>query len=251
MPDPATLRPLLAALFALAACATTRHEMRDLATGFDHEPLAAADRYEPPPPQSYRYGHWPRARTMLQGYFGANLFDTMQRSGGTLPPIDGSGESSAQMPVIGGGAQCKLAGDRVDLGVEAMLGLGWRSSGTAFVSGGSGAVVAVDVGLLLIDLYGGPFVNVFLDESVRVYAAAGPLMQWADYEQDGPDPLNTGAGTGFGLGYYTRAGIEADFGGTLIGLGVRWSQSTIDLSGGQGELDLDGIQVALTVAYWY
>jgi hypothetical protein len=38
--------------------------------------------------------------------------------------------------------------------------------------------------------------------------------------------------------------------GTLLGFGVRWSESRIDLSGEMGHLDLAGTQAVVTLSRW-
>ncbi len=189
--------------------------------------------------------YWQPGIPLLQGYLGATQLETLERTGGSTPPVDGSDESSSQFPTIGGGAQWKIAGNHIDFGFEGLLGFGGRANGGAFVVGGGGAAVAVNIDLLLFELYGGPFVSVFLGERLRAYLAAGPVMQWASYDQDGPQ---SSSGTGFGTGVYARTGLELRTSpGTLVGLGVRWLDTTIDLDSGLGDLDVEGFQFVLTV----
>lgn len=181
---------------------------------------------------------------MLQGFLGVTLVDTFEVEGGTRPPVDGSDIDT--VPTIGGGAQLKLGGERIDWGVEGLIGLSWRANAVAFSSGGGGGTVAVDVNVLLVELYGGPFVSTFLGDNWRAYAGVGPLVQFADYDQQGASI--DGSGSGFGVGGYARGGIEYRWTNTtLFGLGVRTFDSTIDLSGGLGDLDLTGTQVYLTM----
>lgn len=216
-------------------------ELSRIATAEEWRPLAPAPRI--------RDWNWRPGQTLLQGYLGAAKYTTIERSGGGGQPTDGSDDSLSQMPVIGGGGQWKLAGDKLDIGFEGMIGFGWRAGATAFVSSGGGGAVAIDVDLSVLELYGGPFASVMLGDRVRLYGGAGPLMQWAWYDQGGPE---AGSGDGFGLGYYARTGLEMMLGsGSLAGVGVRWSDSTVDLSGNQGDLDLAGFQMMFTLAYFY
>jgi hypothetical protein len=196
-----------------------------------------------------RGGPWAPGQAVLQGFLGAYVLDEVGRSGGNQVPVDGSDEELAQLPAIGGGGQWKLAGERLDLGFEGMFSVGWRANAEAFAVGGGGAVVAVDADLLLLDIYGGPFVSLFLGERWRVYAAAGPMMTWADYDQTGAGGTYDDSGSGFGTGWYARTGLELVVQpGLMIGAGVRWSDSTIDLGSGLGDLDVEGLQWALTVS---
>jgi hypothetical protein len=189
---------------------------------------------------------WERGQPVAQGFFGAGLLDEIETSGGSVPDTDGSDEDLSEFPVIGGGAQWKLAGERIDFGVEGLLGFGWRSDATAFAVGGGGAAIAVDVDMLLFELYGGPFVSTFIGDRVRAYAAGGPLMQWVDYDQVGPSGT-TGSGDGFGTGFYARTGLElVTSPDMMIGVGVRWVDATADLGSGLGDLEMQGYQVVLT-----
>lgn len=191
---------------------------------------------------------WPAGHTVMQGFFGADIFDTIETSGGTTPAVDGSGEGLSQLPAIGGGAQWKLSGERVDFGFEGMISFGWRADATAIAVGGGGALIAVDVDLLLIDLYGGPFLSVFLGDRWRAYVAGGPMMQWAEWDQS-DDTLDEDS-SGFGTGFYARGGLELRvMPGVMVGAGVRWMDSTIDLGSDLGDLDLQGFQYAVTVSH--
>ncbi len=200
----------------------------------------------PPPPLGTPV--WPAGYTVMQGFFGASIFDTIETTGGTEPSVDGSGEGLSQLPAIGGGAQWKLAGEQVDFGFEGMISFNWRADATAFALGGGGAVVAVDVDLFLFDLYGGPFLSVFLGDRWRAYVAGGPMMQWAEWDQS--DDTVDGDTSGFGTGFYARGGIELRvMPGVMVGAGVRWIDSTIDLGSDLGNLDLSGFEYVLTVSH--
>jgi len=181
---------------------------------------------------------------VLQGYLGVTLLDEFKRSGGSGPDVDGSDIDT--LPLIGGGAQLKLGGERVDWGVEGMLAFNWRANAVAFTSAGGGGTVAVDVNLLVLELYGGPFASMFLGNDWRAYVSAGPLVQFAHYDQDGA-AIND-SGSGFGVGTYARTGFEYRWSNdTMVGLGARWFDSRIDLDSGLGNIDLSGGQVYLTL----
>jgi hypothetical protein len=166
---------------------------------------------------------WETGQLVLQGFFGASFFKTVQLTGGSGPDVDGSDEPLAQMPTIGGGGQYKLGGDSVDLGLEMMFSFSGRANAAA---------IAI----------------VFLGDNTRVYASAGPVMEWADFTQQSESPNIDNHGMGFGTGFYARTGIEfAMTDRTMIGFGVRWSRSTVDLDNSLGTLDLEGFQAVFTV----
>jgi hypothetical protein len=201
-----------------------------------------------PEPQGQRPGsvdRWRPREVVTHGWIGAGFYDYEQEGGSTA-----SVDDDVTVPAIGGGAQLKLGGDKVDFGIEGLLGFAWSGSVSALATGSGGAVVAVDVDIYLFELFGGPFVNVMLGRGSRLYAGAGPVLQWASYDQDGPDSLTSGDGDGFGAGYYARVGIEFDAGAnTMIGIGARWTDACIDLGGGLGDLDLHGVQAVVTVSH--
>lgn len=199
---------------------------------------------EPYPIARYEEGAWNPGQPLMQGFLGVSSYEHVSVEGGD---VDGDEGELDTLPLIGGGGQWKVGGRHIDWGVEGMLSFAGRADAEAFAVGGGGAVVAVDVDLLLFELYGGPFASVFLGDKLRLYGAAGPMLEWADYEQetDGfPDD-----GSGFGGGWYARTGFEYALPSwTLIGLGVRWSDATVDLGGSLGDLEIDGLQYVFTVS---
>ena len=210
--------------------------------------LSAADLPPTAPAPQRGPMRWREGQVVKQGYFGAAFLE-IERSGGSLAPLFDDDFSS---PTLGGGAQVKLSGDKVDFGLEGLLALSWRGDVAAFASTGGGAAVAVDVDLLVWDLYGGPFVSVFLGDRMRVYASAGPLIRWGWYDQDGPTAFTSGDGSGFGWGYYARTGIEFGIArNMMIGVAARWTDTEIDLSGGFGDLEVRGVEALLTVTHGF
>jgi hypothetical protein len=214
--------------------------------------VAAYDQQRTLPQQNefwkVKHVNWEPGQLVLQGFVGASLFQTVKRSGGSTPDVDGSDDSASQLPIIGGGGQWKLGGDSVDLGLELMSSFSGRANATAFAAGGGGATVAVRVDMLLVELYGGPFANVFFGQRARLYASAGPLMEWANFTQKNDGATLDDAGTGFGTGLYARTGIEFTmYDHTMVGFGARWSEAKVDLDNDLGTLDLNGFQFVLTV----
>ena len=183
----------------------------------------------------------------MQGFLGASFFEHVEVEDSGPGSVDGDRGDLDQLPLIGGGAQWLLGGERVNYGLEGLLSFSWRGDAEAFVIGGGGAAVAVDVDLLLLEFYGGPFASMFLGEKLRLYGAAGPLFQFADYSQTGSGLADDGSG--FGVGWYARSGIEFVLPSrTMIGFGLRWSDSTVDLGGNIGDLEIEGMQAMLTVS---
>jgi hypothetical protein len=215
---------------------------------FDAALDAAADQNVASPVQRPKARpEWRDGQPLMQGFFGVSFYDDVSREGGNFGDVDGDAGDLDQLPLIGGGAQVKLGGDKLDYGFEMFFSFEGRANTTAFATGAGGIVIAGDVSLLIFDLYGGAFVSRFVGDNLRLYAGAGPLLQWADWDQDFGSI--DASGSGFGVGGYVRTGFEFFLSSrTLVGLGVRWSDSTIDLDGGLGNLDIEGFQAVLTVS---
>jgi len=190
---------------------------------------------------------WHPGQALMQGFFGVTENQKFSVDDGGPGRVDGDKGDLDELPVIGGGAQWKMGGERIDFGLEGMFSFAWSSNATAFVVGGGGAAVAVDVDLLIFEFYGGPFASIFLGDKLRAYGAIGPLFQWTNYDQTGNGLADDGSG--FGYGYYARTGIEFALASrTFLGFGVRWSDSTADLGGSLGDLEMEGLQALITVS---
>jgi hypothetical protein len=207
----------------------------------------------PPPPDSpLRSEDWAVGRPILQGFVGVQRLDTFERTGGVEPPIERDGRWLN--PLIGGGGQWKLAGSGLDVGLEGMLALSWRARAGAIASGPGGTQVVVDVNHFTIELFGGPFVSLFPLERLRFYAGAGPLLQFVEFDQKAVPAEALGedfdrSTSGFGVGLYARTGFEFLItSNTWLGLGVRWSESVVDLGRGMGDLDLEAVQFVLSMS---
>jgi hypothetical protein len=198
-----------------------------------------------PTPTSSRWrSTWPTGAPLMQGFLGVSSFDDVSSDGSIH--VDGDEGDLDELPLIGGGAQWKMGGERADFGLEGMLSFSGRANAEAFVIGGSGAAIAIEADLLILELYGGPFASLpLLENRMRVYGAVGPVFQFADYAQTGGGLAEDGSG--FGYGWYSRAGAEFALPGhSWIGLAVRWSDTSVDIGGPIGDLDIDGLQAVVT-----
>lgn len=168
--------------------------------------------------------------------FGAELLDD-----GTEP---------SDMPLLGGAVQLARMGRTVQLGFEggATLGRDHREGEVAI----SDIITDARSEVLLADLFAGLYVGTMLGERLRFYAGAGPVLQYARAEvrfvDDSGDPV-AAVGSGLGLGLYGRAGVDVTVAdGLLLGAGVRWIDSGLDLGGDVEELDPRAVQVVLTLS---
>ena len=189
---------------------------------------------------------WSEGQALMHGFLGVSSYSKVEAGGGE---VDGDEGDLDQLPLIGGGAQWKLGGERLDIGVEGLMTFSGAANASAVAVGGGSAVVAVDVDLMIFELYGGPFVSVFLGEKLRAYVGGGPILQWVNYDQDSEDSFFNEDGSGFGSGWYVRTGLEFALAShTLIGFGVRWSESSVDLGGNLDDLEIEGLQGLFTVS---
>jgi opacity protein-like surface antigen len=231
---------LLSLLILSAACRTPRRD--DYMLGV---PDNSTGHVGVPSTSSASLTHLVHGQTIAQGMIGANLLTAADRSGGTDPPSGSQGDDFEQVPLLGGAFQYAMWGDRIDAGLEVGGTLGFQAGSGFVAAGGGGLIIAVDIDMLLFDLFGGPFVSVPLGAKARLYGGAGPLMQFADWDQHG-DGVDE-SGSGFGTGLYARTGLEIELTPSmLVGIGVRWFDSTVSLGSGLGNLDLEGTQVMIT-----
>ena len=183
-------------------------------------------------------------QVLLQGFVGVGYPESV-----TLEPdIEIDETELDDLPVIGGGGQLKLAGERIDFGLEALMSFAFRSDLEALAFGGSGGVVVLDVDVFVFDVFGGPYASKLFADRVRVYAGAGPIISFVEYSQEDEAASVDEDGDGFGTGVYTRGGIEFLLpSGTLVGFGVRWSSAEVDLGDDFGDFELEGVQALITV----
>jgi hypothetical protein len=194
-----------------------------------------------------RRPRWEIGQVLLQGFIGVGYLESVTIQGGG-DPVEIDDSQLDNLPVIGGGGQLKLAGEGLDFGVEAMLSFAFRSDLQAFAVGGGGAVVALDVDVLVLDFFGGPFLSKMIGDRVRVYAGAGPIVHYLEYAQEDDAGAMDEDTSGSGAGFYSRGGIEFLLpSGTLVGFGVRYSDADVDLGAGFGDFELRGVQALITV----
>ncbi len=192
---------------------------------------------------------WDPGQVLLQGYVGVKYLSDFSVNPSGSPPIELDEDEVEILPLVGGGAQLKLAGQALDFGLEGFIEFSGRSDLEAFASSGGSAVAVFDVSLLVVEIYGGPFVSLFAGDRLRLYAGAGPLLQWVGYDQD-EDSAEEESADGSGGGVYVRGGFEFLMPSRkLMGLGARWSESSVDLGDGFGDLDATGLELFFTYSY--
>ncbi len=193
--------------------------------------------------QSHKYDEWDKDYT-VQSLLGAARFKNLEFD------VEESGQTKttdfSTIPMLGGAWGTLPRGDRFQYGLEASFLLGFRARELEYLVISSGLHAKVSISLWVFDLTGGPYVNLFLDKNkkVRLYAAGGPLLMYADYDADkelSDDTDESTTKSAFGAGLYARAGIEFRVHGRgTLGLGIRNTYADIDFSGVGGTADLQG-----------
>lgn len=192
-------------------------------------------------------------QVISQAMLGVTRFETAERSGGLDPSVPMGTNDLEQLPLISGALQEALGGNEYfDYGWEGGAALGFVGGGGFIAASGSnGLIVAVDIDLLLVDLFLGPFISTNIGNRMRFYMGAGPLVDFASYSHQGEEggtAVDTN-GTGLGFGWYARGGAEVLVGDRyMLGVGYRWVDSSIALSGDLGTLDLVGSQMFLSLS---
>lgn len=188
---------------------------------------------------------------VLQGMVGLSF---VEPDGEELYGGIGQTQSSddATMPTLGAAFQYPLTGQRVRVGMEGGFSLGWQGDFDSAVLGNGAAVIVVDSELVLWDVFVGLFADMFVGERWRLYAGAGPLMQFGSIDADYDDPLlgrQSLDDDGFGGGFYLRTGIDFElYPGTYVGFGYRVLDTELDFSSPLGDLPLWTQQLVFTVS---
>ncbi|MEM9381032.1 MAG: hypothetical protein AAGB93_13855 [Planctomycetota bacterium] len=221
--------PLAAACALLLASCAQRVTTR---------PYWASRAYHEPPPAA--------ATHVIQGTLGISNLRGLDTSGG-----GGTGARDRTFPMAGGAFQRALRDGPVQFGIEGGFTFGFDRDRTTVSSGNGAIVVRRDDDVFLLDGFIGAYLNVPLRPEWRLYAGVGPVVQYArvDVEVDDLATVTRVSENGFGGGYYARAGLEfAITEAALLGLGVRWLDSSADLGRTLGDLSVQGVQVGLTLS---
>jgi len=174
--------------------------------------------------------------------------------GSVDPPGIELDSSDLSLPILGGVFQQALRGDRLQFGVEGGFTFGFKGDRATVILPNSVVIVA-DNDVLLADLFGGLYINRYIGRNLRLYGGVGPLLQYGRIDLEYIDQFNELQGikeSGWGVGLYARAGLEVNLApGTYVGVGVRWIDSHVNMSGPLDDLDYEAVQYMLTVSKSY
>lgn len=200
--------------------------------------------------QYHKYDTWEESY-IVQALLGAVKYDDL-----VFESTDGSGDSveidMSTIPQLGGAWGTIPKGDKLQYGLEASFLLGFKFDKVNYAYlGGNGAYVSVSTSMWMFDLAGGGYANFWLNDSIRLYGAGGPLMIFASYKSDrdydDTTPDYSSSESAFGLGLYARTGVEFrvhQHG--YLGLGARWNWSNLDFTEVGGSSKVYGIAGFIT-----
>jgi opacity protein-like surface antigen len=197
-------------------------------------------------PDSQRPRRNRAGKTAVQALIGATDYHKLEfEHSDPAVPADTAEADLSTMPALGIAGQYAIGGERIEIGLDGGLLFSWDNDDARFISTGSGTVVLIDRGLLVADLFFGPYLSTILADRVRLYAAAGASLMYGD--ADYRDEIISDSESAFGVGVYGRAGAEIRLvDRSFLGLGVRWVSTELDFGQPIGDVDVEGWQGFLT-----
>jgi hypothetical protein len=191
----------------------------------------------------YTYDYW-NEPYIVQALLGAVQFENLK-----IDVDDGTEEIDLSIiPQLAAGWGTIPKGARFQYGLECSFLFGFMADEISFTSFNSGATIRISASMWMFDLAGGPYASLFLDKKrrVRIYAAGGPLLTYANYRSEQEDgasiPELDNDESAFGIGVYARTGFEFRiYEAGMLGLGLRGSWANVDLTDVGGSSDLTGL----------
>jgi hypothetical protein len=198
--------------------------------------------------------------TYIQVFIGAAQFNedrmTFQKTADDDPGTVTTNDLST-MPYLGIGGQYGFSEAETHIGLDATLLFGWRSHNSSVTAGNGQAHVYLDTELWMLDLAMGLYAQSILGDHWRLYAAAGPVMLFAGYTEDGKQedleasPTETSKDSNtdseFGIGGYARVGAEYRLqNGAFMGVCMRGVKTNLEFNTTIDDGGLDGVQGFLT-----
>ena len=157
--------------------------------------------------------------------------------------------------IFGADVQKAFGGEHVKYGVETGAYIGKDSSVRQFYASSGGTVaVSVEVKSLMIDYFLGGYIGIEPTKWFRLTIGAGPLLIWGNWEtepeESTPEDIVPESNSGFGGGLYARTGLDILFTENFgINAGARVNQTSLSLKDSAGDVDIEGWQYYLGVAF--
>jgi len=199
-----------------------------------------------------------------QGLIGAAVYEdvTFRQASKIDSSVVAENEISS-MPIIGIGGQLPMVevGKKTVLGFDGGIAFSWRSSVSSISSANGNVKMTLDNDLYMVDVFWGGLISRYVTQKARIYGGAGPIFLFGNYWGKSKDEntvtddvsLASEKSSAFGIGWYSRAGIEVRMAnGAFMGLGVLWQDATIDFgTSSAGKIDFDGIMPMVTCTFGF
>lgn len=195
----------------------------------------------------------------LQGVVGAARFESDSLTFRVPSSEAVDEEDLSSMPYVGLFGQHFFPGGATRVGVEGGALFGWRSRDSTVLLSQSQAVVKIDTSFWMLEFSAGVCLNQSLGSRWRLYLGTGPVMVFADYDEDGkvksgdpadPETATAASGeseSGFGVGVYGRLGLEYEYYPTAsIGISVRGLATDMDFDHTVDSSEVKGVQGFIT-----
>lgn len=206
---------------------------------------------------------------LLQGSVGLMFLSDQNAEWGELSD-EGVDIDFANLPVIGLEAEYSFHEGWIHWGFNPGGSIGWQGDDTNFTgrfSNDSGAQVfnELENSFLVAEIHMGGYVRGRIADRITAYAAAGPMLMYAEHVVENeriertPDPLPEGTerlsdadASAFDIGVYARAGVDFEVRrGEHMGLGFRFLYAEMDFDDTIGTIDVEGTQVLFTYSRRY
>jgi len=170
------------------------------------------------------------------------------------------GEDDFDINIFGADAQKPMGGGTFKYGFETgflfSIDSDVRNFSASSGSGGGKVAVSVDVNSILIDYFAGGYLSLEPAKWFRLSVGAGPLLIWSKWETEHeasiPEDVSYQSESGLGVGVYARAGLDLFFTETIgLNIGVRINETTLSVENTTGEVDVEGWQYYVGMAFHF
>lgn len=194
----------------------------------------------------------------VQVMFGATYYDHLHFTHpSTADPAMAVQSEFSWMPLLGVSGGVPLMRRGVDIGLEGGAAVGWRTDRVQAIGGGGSIDVHIHNEFFLVDLFLGPYVSTPLGQRARVYAGAGPLLVFGQYDKRSDEYVggrqtvsDNVTSSAFGPGAYIRTGVEFNLQDNYwMGFGLRAFTSDLDFDDVPGTTKVKAVQFLITYTY--
>jgi len=170
----------------------------------------------------------------------------------------GPDDGSYDITIFGADAQKTYGGTIFTFGIETGAIFSWDSDVQYFSassgSGGGTVKVRVDVNSFMMDYFFGAFIGFEPAKWFRLTVGTGPLLicgtRSTEPEESAPEEFTADSVIEFGAGVYARACADIFFTESFgLNTGVRKNETTLSFNDPSGDIEIDGWQYYIGLAF--